>query len=202
MTIAGKIFVPLNIVPEYVDIGGGLGVPYYDDEREIDIELTAKLIAEAMMEKSEKYGFGEPELILEPGRYIIADAGYLIAKVRGVKKSYKTFVGLDAGMNTLIRPALYGAYHKVEVYNKENKTHLVTLCGQICENSDIFAKNLPFPEAEEGDLVIFNNAGAYGYAMASHYNNRPKPAEVLILNGQLKLIRKRETYDDIIAGIV
>lgn len=202
MTIAGRIFVPLNIQPEYVDIGGGLGVPYYDDEKELDIDLTAKLISEALREKSAKFGFGEPELILEPGRFIIADAGFLISKITGVKKSYKTFVGLDAGMNTLIRPALYGAYHKVDVYGKNHKTNLVTLCGQICENSDIFAKNLPFPEVEDGDIVIFHNAGAYGYSMSSNYNNRLRPAEVMILNGEPLLIRKREIIDDILNGIV
>ncbi len=202
MTIAGKIFIPLDIQPEYVDIGGGLGVPYYDDEKELDIELTAKLISEALKEKSAKFGFGEPELILEPGRYIIANAGYLIAKVTGVKKSYKTFVGLDAGMNTLIRPALYGAFHKVDVYGKTNKTNLVTLCGQICENSDIFAKNLPFPEVEDGDIVIFHNSGAYGYSMSSNYNNRMRPAEVMIINGKPQLIRRRETLDDILTGII
>ncbi len=198
MTIAGRIFENLDIVPEYFDIGGGFGVPYDDYEQELNIELTARLVAEAFREKCDKFGFGTPKLLMEPGRYLMANTGYLITQVTGVKKSYKTFVGVDAGMNTLIRPALYGAKHRVEVYGKELKNDFVNLCGQICENSDIFANNIPFPVAEEGDIVVFREAGAYGYVMASNYNNRLRPAEVLIENGKSRLIRRRETPEDIL----
>jgi diaminopimelate decarboxylase len=199
MTIAGRIFQKLDIKPEYFDIGGGFGMPYEDGEDELNIDLTAKLIAEVFLEKNEKYGFGEPELILEPGRYLIANAGYLLASITGIKKSYKNFVGIDAGMNTLIRPALYGAKHRVNVYGKDKNESLVNLCGQICENSDIFSKNLPFPTVEEGDLVIIHDVGAYGFVMSSNYNGRLRPAEVLIDEDKTILIRRKETIEDVIS---
>ncbi|MFY8162347.1 MAG: diaminopimelate decarboxylase [Candidatus Kapaibacteriota bacterium] len=196
MMIAGDIFHKLGKTPEYVDIGGGFGIPYTDDEEELNIERTGEMVANVFKEKCAKYGFGEPELVLEPGRYLAANAGYLLSKVTAIKHSYKTFVGLDAGMNTLIRPALYGAFHRTEVYGKPNKTQTVNLCGQICENSDIFAKNIQFPLAEEGDIVTFKDAGAYGYVMSSNYNNRLRPAEILIDNDTTKVIKRRETFED------
>lgn len=196
MMIAGDIFHKLGKTPEYVDIGGGFGIPYTDDEEELNIERTGEMVANVFKEKCGKYGFGEPELVLEPGRYLAANAGYLLSKVTAIKHSYKTFVGLDAGMNTLIRPALYGAFHRTEVYGKPNKTQTVNLCGQICENSDIFAKNIQFPLAEEGDIVTFKDAGAYGYVMSSNYNNRLRPAEILIDNDTTKVIKRRETFED------
>jgi diaminopimelate decarboxylase len=196
MMIAGDIFHKLGKTPEYVDIGGGFGIPYTDDEEELNIERTGEMVANVFKEKCAKYGFGEPELVLEPGRYLAANAGYLLSKVTAIKHSYKTFVGLDAGMNTLIRPALYGAFHRTEVYGKPNKNQTVNLCGQICENSDIFAKNIQFPLAEEGDIVTFKDAGAYGYVMSSNYNNRLRPAEILIDNDTTKVIKRRETFED------
>lgn len=196
MMIAGDLFNKIGKTPEYVDIGGGFGIPYSNDEQELNIERTGQMVTEVFKEKCEKYGFGSPELVLEPGRYLTANAGYLLSKVTAIKSSYKTFVGLDAGMNTLIRPALYGAIHRVEVYNKTENTEIVNLCGQICENSDIFAKNIPFPNVEEGDIAIFRDAGAYGYVMASNYNNRFRPAEILIDKEYIKVIRRRETFED------
>ncbi len=197
MTIAGSIFKHLDIIPEYVDIGGGFGVPYSDDEMPLDIDLTAKLVTEEFMEKSKKFNFGEPELYLEPGRYLIADSGYLVAKITGIKESYKKFIGLDAGMNTLIRPALYGARHRMSVYGKNDNVATVNICGQICENSDIFAILYPFPDVVEGDIVVIRDAGAYGYVMASNYNNRLRPAEVLVDGSEAIIIRRRETVEDI-----
>ncbi len=197
MTIAGSVFQQLGIKPEYVDIGGGLGIPYQEGEEELNVDRMAKLVSDTFREKCDKYGFGEPELLLEPGRYLAADAGYLISRITGVKKSYKTFVGIDSGMNTLIRPALYGTRHRVHVYGKHENEDLVSLCGQVCENSDIFARNIPFPRVEEGDLVIFRDAGAYGFVMASNYNNRLRPAEVLVDGESDKLIRRRERIEDL-----
>jgi len=197
LIIANDIFSPLGIKPEFIDIGGGQGVPYYDDEPELNVDLMAKLISEIIIERCKKYKFGSPQLILEPGRYLAANAGFLIAKVTGIKNGYKKFVGLDAGMNTLVRPSLYGAFHRSEVYDKTENTETINLCGQICENSDIFSKNIPFPKVEVGDLVIFRECGAYAYAMASTYNSRLRPAEVLIDNKNIKLIRKRETEEDL-----
>jgi diaminopimelate decarboxylase len=199
MIIAGSIFPELGIVPEYFDIGGGQGVPYYDDEKELNVDLMSELVAQIFREKCEKYSFGEPQLILEPGRYLAANAGYLITKVTGIKEGYKKFVGLDAGMGTLVRPSMYGAYHRSYVYGKESvEKEKVNLCGQICENSDIFAKNQLLPIMEEGDLLTFRDAGAYGFTMSSVYNNRTRPAEVLIQDGKAILIRRREKFEDML----
>lgn len=125
-------------------------------------------------------------------------AGYLITKVTGIKEAYKKFIGLDAGMGTLLRPSMYGAFHRSSVYNKTENTQKVNLCGQICENSDIFAKNIDFPDVEPGDLVTFREAGAYGFSMSSVYNNRPRTAEVILEGDKARLIRKRETFDDLL----
>ncbi len=201
MNIAGGIFPKLGVKPEYIDIGGGYGVPYSDDEPELNIEMTAKLVTEAFKDKCKKYSLGEPALILEPGRYLIANAGYLLSRVTGVKNSYRNFIGLDAGMNTLIRPALYGARHRIKIYGKPRNSRMVNICGQICENSDIFATNIPFPETEENDIAIFLDAGAYGYVMASNYNNRLRPAEVLVDGSKHRLIRRRENPDDLLRNV-
>lgn len=198
LKIAYNIFSRLGTKPEYIDIGGGFGIPYEDDEAALDIDLTAKLIGEIFREKCEKYGFEEPELILEPGRYLIANSGYIISSITGIKRSYKNFAGIDAGMSTLIRPALYGARHRVSVYGKDNLSAAYNICGQICENSDILAKNIFLPDIEIGDLMIIRDAGAYGYVMSSNYNNRPRPAEVLVDGSSDKLIRRRETFEDML----
>lgn len=196
MNIAYDIFSKLDIKPEYVDIGGGYGIPYTDQEDELNIDLTAKIVTDIFKEKCLKFDFDEPELILEPGRYLVANAGYLVTQVTGIKDSYKKFVGVNAGMNFLIRPAMYGAFHRAEVYGKNQNTTHINLCGQICENSDIFARNIEFPEVEDGDIVTFRDAGAYGYVMASNYNNRLKPAEILVQGHEHKVIRRKETFDD------
>ncbi len=198
MNIAGRVFPRLGIVPEYIDIGGGYGVPYSDEDEELNLDTAAKLITEIFAEKCDKYGFGRPKLLLEPGRYIVANAGYLLAKITGIKHSYKTFLGIDAGMNTLIRPALYGAKHRISVYGRNENKSNVNICGQICENSDILSKGVFMPKAEEGDIVVIRDAGAYGYVMASNYNNRPRPAEVLVDGDVSRLIRRRETFDDVL----
>ncbi len=199
LLISNSIFSKLNIIPEYIDIGGGFGIPYEDEEQPLDIDLTAKLISEIFYEKCNKYGFGEPELILEPGRYLVANAGYLITKITGIKRSYRNFAGIDAGMSTLIRPALYGAKHRISVYNKTGMNIAYNICGQICENSDIMSRNVFLPDIEEGDILVIKDAGAYGYVMSSNYNNRPRPAEVLLDNNNEKLIRRRETFEDLLS---
>ncbi|MDA3844889.1 MAG: diaminopimelate decarboxylase [Candidatus Kapabacteria bacterium] len=196
MNIAGRLFNQLGCAPEYVDIGGGYGVPYEDDEDPLNVDVTAKLISEALQEKCVKYNLPEPVLKLEPGRYFVADAGYLLTRVISVKKSYKTFAGVDAGMNTLIRPALYGAKHRSFVNGKEDNKEFVNVCGRICENSDIFGQNMFLPKLEAGDLIVMRDVGAYGYVMASSYNGRLKPAEVLIDANESRLIRRRETDED------
>ena len=140
--------------------------------------------------------------MMEPGRYIVCDAGILVARVHSIKNAYKTFVGVDAGMNTLLRPALYGAFHQMYVANKMNAkpAKKVNVCGQICENTDILAYDRKLPQIKEGDLIAVLNTGAYGFSMASQYNTRRRPAEVLVKGGKSKVIRKRDKFKDIIRG--
>lgn len=195
--IAGDIFNPLGILPEYIDIGGGFGIPYSDDESALDISETARVIGEAFKEGISRNRLGDPLLVLEPGRWLTGTGGVLIAKVTAVKKSYRTFIGLDAGMGTLLRPALYGAKHRVSVYGKEKAAITADICGRICESSDIFMRDAMIPAVEEGDIMVLHDAGAYGFVMSSSYNGRLRPAEVLIENGEPRLIRRRETFEDV-----
>lgn len=202
MNIIGPIFRDLSIKPEYIDIGGGFGIPYSDDEQSLDIDLTAKLICAEFTEKLNKYGLGEPELFLEPGRYLTAQSGVLISKVVGIKKSYRNFVGLDCGMNSLLRPALYGAEHRIEFLSDSTQTIKANICGQICENSDIFLKNVIIPEPKLNDLALIHDTGAYGYAMASNYNGRSRPSEVILDKSNHYLSRKRDEFDNLLVNYV
>ncbi len=198
MRISGRIFKELEIQPEYIDIGGGFGIPYSDEDVELDIETTVRLISEVFFDFCDKFDLGYPELKIEPGRYLVGNAGFILSRVTGIKRGYKKFVGLDAGMNVLIRPALYGATHRIKVYGRDGAVQMAQICGPICENSDILGKNVPLPEVEEGDIVIILDAGAYGFSMASNYNGRPLPAEILVDGTSVKLIRKRQSFEDYI----
>jgi len=186
---AEEIFHPIGIVPAYLDIGGGFGIPYRDDDAPLDLEQTARLIAEAL-------GNTGYRLRIEPGRFIVGNAGYLLTRVTAVKEGVRRFVGLDAGMNTLLRPALYGAHHRITVMGKETPAGTATLCGRICENTDIFATDIPFPTVSEGDIVLFHDAGAYCSSMAFSYNGRLRPAEVLCKNGEAFLIGHAEGEEE------
>ncbi len=192
--IAANIKKHLNIRFEFINIGGGFGIPYKPEEKALNIEKIIKKVASIIKIKEKKYDLGNPTLILEPGRYIVGDAGILLTKIHDIKQSYKKFVGVDAGMNTLLRPALYGAYHHILLTNRlnEKKEEKVNICGQICENADIIAKERLLPNLKENDLLAILCTGAYGFGMSSNYNTRPRPAEILIKNETHKLIRKRE----------
>lgn len=194
----------LGITFEFIDMGGGLGIPYFGDNRELDIDKVARSTMEVFKQKVRELDLGNPRLALEPGRYLVGDAGWMISRVNGIKRGYRTFVGIDAGFNTLIRSALYGAQHPVFVNGKEDQelTMTVDICGQICENTDIFTKDRQLPEVQEGDLLVFTQAGAYGSVMAMPYNLRFRPAEVAIVDGAAKLITRRETFDDYVSRIL
>lgn len=201
MNIAGRIARELQIEFEFVNIGGGFGIPYRPDELPLPIDEVAKSVVDVFKAKSEEYKMNNPELAVEPGRYLVGDSSVLLARVCHIKTRDKIFVGLDAGMNTLLRPALYGAYHPILVANNlDSKEEVaVNICGQVCENTDMIAKDRLLPSVKEGDLLAIFNAGAYGFSMASQYNNRPRPSEVLISGNQAELIRRRETMSDLIS---
>ncbi|MCY4643337.1 MAG: diaminopimelate decarboxylase [Bacteriovoracales bacterium] len=190
---------PLGIELEFINIGGGLGLPYSPEEKELDVEEVFRLVADVFHPKVERLSIGHPALAIEPGRYLVGRAGLLLSTVTHVKESYRTYMGLDSGMNTLLRPSLYGAYHPIHLDGK-SQTNAVSpywVCGQVCENSDLHPKARDLETPTPGDLAVMEYAGAYGFAMSSHYNGRPRPAEVLITEDGPELIREREEDGDI-----
>ncbi|WP_435344775.1 diaminopimelate decarboxylase [Haloarchaeobius sp. HRN-SO-5] len=178
---------------EFVDVGGGFGVPYREDEPALDVAAVAEATADAVG------GLGGATLRVEPGRYLVADAGVLLATVNTVKETSDTVVtGVDAGMTTLARPAMYDAYHAIRSCSaSDRETVPQTVAGPICESSDTFCTDRPLPAPERGDVLAVGNAGAYGYEMASHYNSRPRPATVSVAAGEARLARRRETLADV-----
>ena len=203
MDVAGRVAKKLGIRFQFIDIGGGLGIPYQPDDKPLNLDLLASRVSGMFMRKCDEHDLGRPFLVMEPGRYLIADAGLLLASVISMKKGeQKTFVGLDAGMHTLLRPALYDAYHHIV-----NASHVacehdipVNIVGQICENTDQFAKDRHLGSCiDRGQRLALLDAGAYGFGMSSNYNTKRRAAEVMVDDGSQRLIRRRETLNDLIA---
>ena len=200
MDIIGKTGKELKIDFEFIDLGGGLGIPYKPGEPALDLEKAAELTAKMFRSKVAEYGLKPPQLKMEPARYFVGNAGYLIGRVHSIKESYKKNAGTDIGMNTLARPAMDGSYHHIYVDGKEQEPRAaIGLCGQLCENTDFWVKERELPASiAEGDLVVVENAGAYGFGMSYQYNGRLRPAEVLVNGEEATLIRTREDFDDMI----
>lgn len=190
---------------KFVDMGGGFGIPYKKefDEAPLDLKELGEAIDKALYKFAEEYG-EQITLRIEPGRYISAECSLILSEVHSVKHNHdKKFVGCDCGFNVLQRPIMYDSYHGIEVYRasdvKSEKTESVTVVGNICESGDILAKDRELPEIFKGDILGILDAGAYGFTMASNYNNRLRPAEILIReNGEVVLIREREVLDDLL----
>jgi len=179
---------------EFVDVGGGFGVPYRADEPPLDLPAVADATREAL-------GDVDAELTVEPGRYVVADAGVLLTRVNTVKPvdgagsagAVPVVAGVDAGMTTLLRPAMYDAYHAIRNLTDMRPERPVTVAGPVCETSDLFCEGRPMPTPRRDDILAIGNAGAYGYEMASTYNSRPRPAEVVLEGEGTRLARERET---------
>lgn len=182
----------------FIDFGSGFKVPYKPDDHSTDIEELGEKLTARFKEFCTEYG-RELELWFEPGKFLVSQAGTFLVKVNVLKQTTAAmFVGVDSGLNHLIRPMLYNGYHHItNVSNPEGALRLYTVVGYICE-TDTFGWDRKLNEVREGDILAFNNAGAYGMTMASNYNSRFRPAEVLIKNGKAELIRRRETLDDIL----
>jgi diaminopimelate decarboxylase len=179
---------------QYLDLGGGLGITYEDEEPPHPEEYATNIL-----EEIREFGC---TLILEPGRVIVGNAGILISKVLYTKENEeKRFVIVDAGMNDLVRPSYYGAYHQILPVNKKKREEIVAdVVGPICESSDFLAKDRKIPKLNTGELIAIMSAGAYGFSMSTNYNSRTRVAEVLVRNNQMFLIRQRENYEDLIRG--
>lgn len=189
---------------EFIDMGGGFGIPYNKlaGQPRLDLATMGKHMDDVFFKFAEEYG-REVMFKIEPGRYISAECGVLLGTVYATKMNYETkYVGTDLGFNVLKRPVMYDSHHDVEIYRESDqvseKSEKVNIVGNICESGDIIAKERELPEIFEGDIIGMMDAGAYGYCMASNYNNRLRPAEVLITEaGSSKLIRRRDTLEDI-----
>ncbi len=180
---------------DHLDLGGGFPVPYRDDDHYASIEDFAAPIVARLRPLAGRYGFH-----LEPGRYLVASAGVLLATVQAVKDvaSRRTLI-LDAGMQTLLRPALYDAHHRaLPLREPSSETTPTDLVGPICESADVLARGRALPPLRPGDRLALLDAGAYGFSMASNYNSQPRPAEVLVNGSDARLIRRRETYADLV----
>lgn len=183
---------------KYLDFGSGFKVPYKEGDKQTDIELLGEKLGEIFNQFIEKYG--KPlRLIFEPGKFLVSQSGYFLAEVNVVKETpYNTFAFVNSGFNHLIRPMFYNAYHHIiNLTNPNAQKKNYNVVGYICE-TDTFASEREISEIKEGDLLCFLNAGAYSFSMASNYNSRLKPAEILIMNGKAHLIRRREVLDDIL----
>ena len=205
---------------EFVDVGGGFGVPYREDEPPLDLDAVAAATREALGDVAGRSPAGcqaelgdtDATLSIEPGRYVVADAGVLLTRVNTVKQARDaTVVGVDAGMTTLLRPAMYGAYHAIRNLSVgvdsgtdgeadgggDRETAPVTVAGPICESADVLCEERPLSRPERGEILAIGNAGAYGYEMSNTYNTRPRPAEVARSGTTVRLARRRETIPDL-----
>ncbi|MFG1503093.1 MAG: diaminopimelate decarboxylase [Cuniculiplasma divulgatum] len=190
----------LGIEFEFVDMGGGFGVPYRPEEGELDVMDTAKNIADVFKAFYTEKGREIPRLVIEPGRYISSNSGLLVGKITDVKRQESNFTGTDIGMNILMRPALYGAYHHILIANRmnEERKFKTDVTGQICENTDRIGKDVMLQEPQIGDIVAVFNCGAYTMSMASNYNGRLLPMELLISDGKIIKIREEDNFQDIV----
>ncbi|MBI4439076.1 diaminopimelate decarboxylase [Candidatus Woesearchaeota archaeon] len=185
---------------EFVDFGGGIGIPYKPGQERIGLKELGSMIAETFTAFCRRYG-KELMLFIEPGRYMVAESGFLLCTVNTVKETPKhRFVGVDTGFNHLVRPAMYGSYHEIVVADRVDSAgkEKVVVAGNICESGDVFTRDehgpvdRELPKLREGDVLAILNTGAYGFSMSSNYNSRPRPAEVLVEDGKARVIRKRE----------
>jgi len=187
---------------EVIDLGGGFKVPYKEDEKETNIAELAQKLKQAFIDHPLANG-KELQVWFEPGKFLVSECGYLLAEVNVLKQNADVIIaGINTGLNHLIRPMMYDAYHTISNLsnpNGEEKKHMIT--GYICE-TDTFASDRMLPEVKEGHVLCIHNAGAYGYEMASNYNSRYRPAEVLVKDGEAILIRKRESFEDLLKNII
>jgi diaminopimelate decarboxylase len=196
-----------GIILEYINIGGGIGIPYKPEDKEVCINSLVNTIYNKYEESIKKYNLDyRPKLYMENGRYITGNYGWLVSRCHVIKKTNnKIFYGLDASMANLMRPGMYGSYHEITIpkYNNLDVNKIkANVVGTLCENNDWFAKERLLPEAQKYDLFVIHNSGAHAHSMGFNYNSKFRAPEILIReNKEIKLIRKRETTDDLISLI-
>ena len=183
---------------DFIDLGSGFKVPYKDDEKETDVNTLGRKVAQAALEFEKEYN-RNIEIWFEPGKYLVSECGSFIVKANVIKQTTATvFVGVNSGFNHLIRPMFYDSYHKISnISNPDGAQRIYTVVGNICE-TDTFAWDRVINEVREGDLLVFHNAGAYGFEMSSNFNSRLKPAEVMFKDGHFHLIRRADIFEDLL----
>jgi len=194
----------LGIRFEFVNLGGGFGIPYEPDQTAIDWQALARGVQDAYEAKVRARGLHPLKLYMESGRAITGPHGYLVSRVLHLKHTYKDYVGVDACMTNLARPAFYGAYHHITVLGKEQEpvSQVYDVTGSLCENNDKFAVDRALPPVEEGDLIVIHDTGAHGWAMGSNYNGKLRSAELLLQpDGSVKQIRRAEQVEDYFATL-
>ncbi len=202
--LVAEISAEIGIRFEFVNLGGGFGIPYRPEQQAIDMEYVGSGIARSYDARIRSKGLHPLSIYMESGRMMTGPYGYLVAKVLHLKDTYRKYAGLDACMSNLMRPALYGAYHHITVLGKEgrDKDTVYDVTGSLCENNDKFAIARPLPRLEVGDIVVIHDAGAHGHAMGFNYNGKLRSAELLLReDGSVKQIRRAETLDDYFATL-
>lgn len=201
MAFVVKIKEELGMEIPLVDFGGGTGIPYKPEEKELQPAEVAETVVRVVSRAVRDNDLKEPMLLFEPGRYLVADASVLLAKVGYVKErpGLTTWVALDAGMNALMRPALYGSYHHIEIANKidQRNDFLANIAGPLCESGDFLGKERKIQRPEQGDLAVVFDVGAYGLAMSCQHTAQPRPAMVVVNGDKAEVVRRRETFDDL-----
>ncbi len=203
--LAKEVKEKVGINIELLNFGGGIGIPYRPEAKAVDLELVGEKIRESYEKNFIGAGMPHARICFECGRVITGPYGCLVSRVRHLKHTYRDYVGMDACMANLMRPALYGAYHHITVLGKSDKPcdHIYDVTGSLCENNDKFAIGRELPEIEPGDLLVFHDAGAHGSAMGFQYNGKLRCAEYLrIGEGEFKLIRRAETLEDYFATMI
>ncbi|MCL5783450.1 MAG: diaminopimelate decarboxylase [Candidatus Thermoplasmatota archaeon] len=197
---AGRISRETGIKFDFIDLGGGFGVPYRPEEKELNVDTVASSVINSLEKANAQYGLGNPKLLIEPGRYISADTTVLLGRVNNIKSYTKTFVGTDIGMNIMLRTALYGAYHHIVLANDLSRalSGPKEIVGQICENTDRIAKEREFPEARIDDIIAVFTSGSYVSSMSSNYNGRTRAREILLSDDGIHVVRERDKFEDFV----
>ena len=199
-----EISQELSITFEFVNLGGGIGIPYEPGQNAVDLEAVGNGTQKAYTQTITQNKLSPLKIYCEFGRMVTGPYGYLVTKVLHRKETYKKFIGLDACMSDLMRPALYGAYHHISILGKESAetTETVDVTGSLCENNDKFAINRELPRAEAGDYLVIHDTGAHGHSMGFSYNGKPRSAELLLRkDGEVLCIRRAETLEDVFATL-
>jgi len=202
--LAAEINEKIGIKLDFINLGGGIGIPYKPEQTEVNLKSLSEKIQILFYEKLQKNNLGETKIVMENGRMVTGPFDYLITRAIHEKHTYKEYIGVDACMSNLMRPGMYGAYHHITVLGKENSspTEKYDIVGSLCENNDKFAIDRMLPKIEIGDLLAIHNAGAHGHSMGFNYNGKLRSAELLYkTNGEIKIIRRAESPNDYFATL-